>query len=286
MSTSGSGNGSGNGGGNQGGGGRGRKKDPGDVSQLVSSAVARGVLSPGSATLITGNLGPLVLAGAAGKALEDLTATDVTLITVLIDASSSIGDRGLEQAVRDGQNALVDAFDGARERDSVLLALWTFASDMDVLHSYVPVDEATRLDARNYHAGGATKLYDTWCDALAANVAYAQRLRDGGTPTRSVVVVVTDGEDVSSRRTASDCARLSKDLLASELFTLAFVGVGGNVDFAAIARSMGVPDGCVLVQKDATPAGLRRVFQLVSRSAVRASQGQVQPGVNAGFFVP
>lgn len=257
-----------------------------DVSQLFASAVATGVISPATSSLITGNLGPLVLAGAAGKALEDLSASDVTLVTVLIDASSSISSRGLEQAIRDGQNSLVEAFGGAKERDSILLALWTFSSDLDVLHSYVPVDQATRLDKKNYRASGSTRLYDTWCDALASNVAYAQRLRDGGTPTRSVVVVITDGEDVGSKRSTGDCARLSRDLLASELFTLAFVGVGTDVAFDQVARAMGLPDGCVLVQKDATPAGLRRTFQLVSRSAIRASQGRVQPGVNAGFFAP
>lgn len=270
------GNGSGN--------GNGGKKD--DVSQLFASAVATGVLSPATSGLITGNLGPMVLAGAAGKALEDITASDVTLVTVLIDASSSIASRRLEQAIRDGQNSLLDAFGGAKERDAILVACWTFNDDMDVLHSYVPVDDATRLDTKNYRGSGATKLYDTWCDALAANVAYAQRLRDGGTPTRSVVVVITDGEDVGSRRGTLECSKLSRDLLASEQFTLAFVGVGNDVDFDKVAKAMGVPAGCILVQKDATPTGLRKTFQLVSRSAIRASQGRVQPGVNAGFFGP
>ena len=263
-----------------------KKYDKDDLSQLMASAVAKGVLTPGTSTQITGNLGPLVVAGAAGRALEDITATDVTLVTVLIDASSSIKVRGLEQAIRDGQNSLVDAFSGAKEKDSVLLACWTFASDMDVVHSYVPVEDAVRLTARNYRGAGATKLYDTWCDALVANVAYAQRLRDGGTPARSVVVVITDGEDVGSQRSTSDCAKLSRELLASELFTLAFVGVGKDVNFDQVARAMGVPPGCVLVQRDATPSGLRKAFQLVSRSAIRASQGRVQPGVNAGFFAP
>jgi hypothetical protein len=40
------------------------------------------------------------------------------------------------------------------------------------------------------------------------------------------------------------------------------------------------------VQRDATATGLRKTFQLVSRSAIRASQGKVAPGVNAGFFSP
>ena len=52
---------------------------------------------------ITGNLGSVVVAGAAGKALEDITASDVTLITLLVDRSSSIGDRRLTVAVREGQ---------------------------------------------------------------------------------------------------------------------------------------------------------------------------------------
>lgn len=260
--------------------------DRDDVANAIATAVASGTLSPQSATMITGNLGGVVIAGAAGKALEDIAASDVTLVTVLIDKSSSIADTHLTQAVREGQNELVKAFRGAREKDSVLLALWTFDSAMDVVHSYLPADEAVLLDQKNYQPNGATSLYDTWCDALAANVAYAQRLRAGGTPCRSVVVVITDGADCGSHRGSSDCKRLSMDLLASEQFTLAFVGVGKDVDFKKVARAMGVPDACVLVQKDATPSALRRTFQMVSQSAIRLSQGRIQPGANAGFFTP
>lgn len=255
------------------------------LQDLFSGAVQAGVVSPATSTLLTGQLGPVVIAGAAGMATEDIVASDVTLVTILIDASSSIASSNLEQAVRDGQNALVDAFASARERDSILLALWTFNHDQEVVHAYVPVQDAVRLDASNYRGAGSTRLYDTWCDALAANVAYAQRLRDGGTPCRSVVVVITDGADYGSKRKARDCAALSRDLLASEQFVLAFVGVGDE-GFRDIARKMGIPDGCVAVQKDATPAGLRKVFQMVSQSAIRASQGLVRPGAQAGFFVP
>ena len=97
---------------------------------------------------------------------------------------------------------------------------------------------------------------------------------------------MTDGEGCGSKRTPADCARISRDLLASELFTLALVGVGTDVNFEHVAKSMGIPPGCILWERDATPSGLRRAFQLVSRSAVRASQGKIQPGAAAGFFVP
>lgn len=256
------------------------------LSNLFATAAAAGTLSAQTAQAITGSLGAIVIAGAAGKDAEDIAASDVTLVTLLVDASSSIHGRGLEDAVREGQNMLVDALSQSKERDAILLALWTFNDDLRVVHSYVGLDDVTRLDAKNYQAVGATKLYDTWCDALAANVAYAQRLRDAGTPCKSIAVVITDGEDVGSRRRAADCAALSRDLLASEQFTLAFVGVGSDVDFRAVAKAMGVPDGSVAVQADASPSAMRKVFRMVSQSAIRASQGLVKPGVAGGFFAP
>lgn len=257
-----------------------------DIEQLFQGAASAGTISSATQSLLSGHLGPLVVAGAAGLSLEDIEAADVTLITVLIDASSSIEHRGLEQAVRDGQKALLDAFAGSKEEGSILVALWTFADAPRVVHAYVPVGDATRLDKKNYRASGSTVLYDVWCDALASNVAYAEQLRSGGTPVRSVVVLVTDGEDTGSRRTAHECARISRDLLASEQFILAFVGVGSESDFTQVATAMGVPPGCIAVQKNTTPAALRDVFQMVSRSAIRASQGMVRPGVQAGFFGP
>lgn len=255
------------------------------LSSLLDAAAAEGVLS-NAPTVLTGNLGAVVLAGAAGTALEDIMAADVTLITVLIDASSSIEHSHLSKAVRDGQNTLVDALAATKEVDSILLALWTFHDQPRVHHSYVPVADATKLDAKSYRPGGSTALYDVWVSALTANVAYAQKLRDGGTPVRSVVVVITDGEDTTSHQSAAACARLSKDLLSSEQFVLAFVGVGNEADFRRVARSMGIPDGCVLVQAAASSHALRQVFDMVSRSAIRASQGLVRPGAQAGFFGP
>lgn len=255
------------------------------VSSLLTAAANSGTLSAATSQLLSGDLGAVVIAGAAGKDAEDIVASDVTLVTLLVDASSSIHSLGLEQAVREGQNLLVDALGATRERDAILMALWTFNDDLRVVHSYVGLDDVTRLDAQNYAGLGCTRLYDTWCDALTANVAYAQQLRASGTPCKSVVVVITDGDDVGSKRRASDCARISGDLLASEQFTLAFVGVGAS-DFATVARDMGVPDGCVAIQAQATAASMRNVFRMVSQSAIRASQGRVQPGPNAGFFTP
>ena len=256
------------------------------VTDLIAQAVSSGTLSASTSSMLLGDLGTVVIAGAAGMDLEALTATDVTLVTLLVDASSSIHSRDLEDAVRDGQNLVLESFAKSREKDNILVALWAFNDDVSVMHSYVPVDDAVRLDKTNYRGLGATRLYDVWCDALAANVAYAELLRESGTPCRSIVVVVTDGEDCGSKKNPSNCRALSSDLLASEQFVLAFVGVGNATDFGRLANSMGIPKGCVQVLANATPKALREVFRMVSQSAIRASQGAIKPGKSAGFFAP
>ena len=130
------------------------------MQNLISSAAVAGTISPATSSLLSGNLGAVVIAGAAGKDAEDIVASDVTLVTLLVDASSSIHDRQLEDAIREGQNLLVDALGDTRERESIPTALWTFNHDLNVVHSYVGLDDVTRLDAKNYAGLGATRLYD------------------------------------------------------------------------------------------------------------------------------
>ncbi len=251
-----------------------------DLNTLFDNAQSSGVLGGHSRGLLSGDLGAMVVAGAAGADLEDIEAAEVTLVTLLVDESSSIEGYGLTRAVQDGHRELVQALRSSDEADGLMLALWTFHGSRQVVHGYLPVEQAEPLTDARYRPRGCTSLYDAWCEALASNVAYAQQLRDGGAPVRSVVVVITDGEDTASKRRPADCRSLSRDLLASEQFVLAFVGLGADERaFRRVARDMGVPDDSVLVQ-GATPKAIREVFQTVSRSAIRASRGRI----GGGFF--
>ena len=255
---------------------------PMDLGSLFDGAVSSGVVSQSVVSSISGDLGSFVVAGAAGRDLEQLDASEVTLVTVMVDVSSSIFSYGLDGAVCTAQNTLLEQLREAPDADALLVSLWLFDCQQRVVHSYVPAADAVALDATNYTGGGATSLYDTWIDGLMANVAYAEQLRAGGTPCRSLAIVITDGEDTTSRKKAGHCARLTRDLLASERFTLAFVGVGKVVDFRKIARSMGLPDDCVAVDTNPTSESLERLLRQVSMAAVQLSMGTVQPG--QGFF--
>ncbi len=57
------------------------------LADLFNQAVDSGTLSSTISTLLTGDLDPVVIAGAAGIDAVTIQSSDVTLITVLIDAS-------------------------------------------------------------------------------------------------------------------------------------------------------------------------------------------------------
>ena len=254
------------------------------VKSVFAAASAEGVLSAASKDLLCINLDDNVLAGCAGIDLDDIEATEVTLVSLLLDDSGSM--RGFEKSVMDGHKELLDALKGSKQKEYFLVGMWAL-NGAGPIHSYVKVDDAVKLDASNYSATGCTPLYDKWCEMLAANVAYAQQLRASGTAVRSIAVVITDGRDEHSRKfRATDCARLAKDLLDSEQFILALVGVGDEPLFRDVGRQMGIPDGSVLVAGK-TASEIRKVFRLVSQSVIRASQANVNPvfAQNA-FFAP
>lgn len=255
-----------------------------DLETLFGQAAEGGILDIGSQQILVQNISANVIAGAAGKAADEIDATEITLVTAVIDDSGSISHARLADAVRGGQNAMVLALRASKQADTVLLAQWKLGHQAELLHSYVPLDQGLLLDDKNYRPRSGTALYDVWMDALASNVAYAQTLAATGTQVTSVALLITDGQDEHSHRhLARDCAKLAGDLLKTESWHLAFVGVGEKRKFRTIAEEMGFPDGSILVA-DATDSEIRKAINLASQSIVRASQGLVRPGRNSGFF--
>lgn len=251
-----------------------------DLNDILGNAVEEGVLSQGTMDLI--DLNDSIAIGSNGTDVNDVLATDVTLVTLVLDNSGSIGFSGLEEAVRTGQNEMLAAFQASKQKDSIRIAQW-YINENKPLHSYVGMDDAVKLDKSNYRAGGGTPLYDRAFEAIVSNVAYAQQLRDTGTPVTNVIVIMSDGLDEGSRKyKAGDCARLIKDVMR-EQFAVVFVGVGTKIDFEGVARDMGIPAGNVLTV-DATPSEIRKACQMVSQSTIRASQTTIDPSNNNAFF--
>lgn len=249
------------------------------MQELLASAQQEGVLSPGSIHALTVvDIGEQIQ-NALGTPADEVTASEVTLVTMLIDDSGSIRFRGNSQAVRDGHNAVLEALRGSKSRDAVLAH--TRYLNGNVLFPYVPLAEAAAMDSHNFNPEGGTPLYDETIVVLGTVLVKFQELSvQAGVPARTVTLIVTDGHDEHSPRhmggrgtTPAACASLVSDMLRSEQHIIAAMGIDdGATDFRQVFREMGIRDEWMITPGNSA-SEIRHAFAVFSRSSVRASQG-------------
>lgn len=249
--------------------------NPADLNALFQSAQQAGDLSAQGARVIQiVDVGAQIQAGLGIKP-DDVHASEVVLVTSLIDDSGSIRFASNAQLVRDGHNLIVDSLSGSKQSTGVLMH--TRYLNGTVLYQYCTLPQVVRMDRHNYDPIGATPLYDQTAVVLGTVLAKKQEFEDAGTPTRTITVIVTDGHDEGSRglRTPEEVQPLVKDLLAkSEQNIICAMGIddGGTTDFRDIFSRMGILDRWIITPQN-SPSEIRKAFQVISQSAVRASQG-------------
>jgi hypothetical protein len=253
------------------------KDDDDKVKKLLDDAHARGALSTRSLhALDVVDVGAQIQAG-LGVTIDDVTASEVVLLTMMPDDSASIAQAGNTDAVRDGHNFVIAALQASKQSGEVLAH--TRYLNGHVLCPYTALDHAVAMTAANYDPRLGTPLFDQTCVVLGTVIAKAQELAQAGIAVRTVTLIITDGGDYGSRRCKpGDVEALVADMLAQENHIIAAMGIDdGTTDFRKVFRSMGIPDRWVLTPGNSA-GEIRRAFQVFSRSAVRASQGAAQLG--------
>jgi uncharacterized protein YegL len=237
-------------------------------------------LSHQSIDLMVQNLDGQAGLGCVGAQVDDLNTDDVTLLTILVDSSGSMG--GVRAEVVDAFNQMCRALSDSKAKDSILMSAWTFNDKPKLLFSYTPIDSVKDLTATQYHPDGATSLYDAVMDGFTGIIGYGQDLRNNGIRTRCIVVVISDGADNSSGHTASAVKTVAQDLIRQEFYTLAFVGLGDPNTFKQIAGEMGFNETLTIGN---TASEIRRALNMISGSVIKTSQGMINPNSNS-FFNP
>lgn len=247
--------------------------DTANLDDLFASARNEGSISDESFRLLNlPDLGAKIQQG-LGVRVDDIPASEVLLVSLLIDDSGSIHAAGNEPLVIEGHNTIVQALGESKQRSGVVIH--TRYLNGTVLYPYTPLDQAVVMDSRNYSALGGTPLYDETVAILGTVLAKTQEFFDSGVPARSITVIVTDGEDAhSARHRARDVKRIVEDMLRSETHIVAAVGLeNGRTDFRKVFRDMGIEDRWILTPGN-TKSEIRQAFRLVSQTAVRTSQGR------------
>jgi hypothetical protein len=227
--------------------------------------------------LTADTLGPAIMAGLGDVQLDDINTAEVLLVTLLLDDSGSIRFNSNAQVVRDGHNVIIDSLKGAKQSASVLISCRYLNNDyptnQGVLYPYVMLDTAPLLDSQNYNPNGGTPLHQQTAITLTGVAAKMAEFEQGGVAARAVTVIVTDGADNGPYNpSVQDVNRIVTGLLRTEQHIIAGMGIDdGYTDFRQVFGDMGIPAEWILTPGN-SQSEIRRAFQTVSQSAVRASQ--------------
>lgn len=244
------------------------------TSTDLTSLFAASGLDPaatGALDLAADTLGPGIMDGLGVVALDDITTSEVMLVGLLIDDSSSIRmASGNTEAVRQGHNDMLAALKGSKSAATILVSCGFL--NRGVLYPYVPLDKAPDLTTHNYNPAGGTPLYERTLTMLGAAIAKTAEFEQGGVAVTTVSYVLTDGGATDYQFQAADVRKIVEGMLRTESHIVGAMGIDdGYTDFRQVFTEMGIRPEWILTPSN-NPSEIRRAFGTISRSAVRASQ--------------
>jgi hypothetical protein len=236
-----------------------------------------------SMTQIVNTLGANINAGLGTIQVDDIGTSEVILLTEVLDDSTSMS--GNAQEARDGHNLVLKSLRESKQQAAVLSSCWTL--NRGVLYPYVDLSQAPDLDAVNYNPGGITPLYDTIAIVLTAVAAKVAEFEQAGVDVRAITYFTTDGADYGSTKKAREVKPIVEALLATEQHIIAGVGIEDHTtNFKSVFANLGLLPNWVLTPGN-SPSEIRKAFNVVSQSAVRASQtASFSQTAMSGFGAP
>lgn len=216
--------------------------------------------------------------GYSGERLENLGATEYTLVTIVQDESPSVSRFKLEM-----EKALIEVIKACKfspRADNLMLRLVTFADDMTEFHGFKLL-ETCNLDDYNdcLKCHGLTALFEATDSAVQAMGSYATQLADNDFMTNGIAFIVTDGIDNTSNTASPASVKKSLEKLIQNeaLESMVTVLVGVNVEdpqtlryLEEFQRAAGLTQFVAI--KEANAKTLAKLAEFVSKSISAQSQ--------------
>ena len=172
------------------------------------------------------------------------------LVNVILDKSGSMASKTND--VIEGFNAYIAGL-GKEDQVNYLFSLTLFDTQVAYRHVAIPLPEVKKLDSRSYLPGGNTALND------AIGITVRKVEADQPKVDKVVTVIMTDGEENSSREWTHDAVRgLIEQKEKEGSWTFVFLGAG--LDAWHQGRSYGVQQANVAQYRaDQYPAAFEAI---------------------------
>lgn len=216
----------------------------------------------------------------SGTRPENLGATEYTLVTIVVDETSSVAAFA-DELLRTVQS-IVAACRRNPRADNLMVRLVRFNHDQTEVHGFKPLPAIDPAAYDRFRPNGMTALYDATYAAVGATLTYAAVLSAQDFDVNGAIYIVTDGADnQSATRPALIADKIRAAEQGDDIESLITVLVGlkdpaaGESD-SVVRHLTGFQKAANLTRYvdvgDATPERLARLASFVSRSIGSQSQ--------------
>ena len=203
-----------------------------------------------------------------------MSAPVQTDITIVLDRSGSMGNV-IGATIRGFNGFLADQ---RKLPGAACLTLVQFDDQYEVTYEAIPLDEAPELDYKTFQPRGSTGLLDAIGKTIRATNTRLHALPAGQAPPQVILVILTDGQENSSREFAR---ALVSDMIKhqQQAHGWQFVFLGANQDAVTEARTLGISAGAAMTFSS-DKRGALAAFAAVSRGmeSYRKSGQKQLPG--------
>jgi uncharacterized protein YegL len=181
----------------------------------------------------------------------------------VIDVSPSIN--AYVQHLNHAFNDFVTTMQKSHVADKLLVSLIEFNEKVKVRNGFQPITQLNPIQFTP--SGSGTALYDATLKGLENAIQYRTNLEASGVLTKTLLFVITDGEDNSSKSLAKRVKIEMEAVISKEQNAFSFVsilfGVGNATSFQKAQQEMGIQ---YLAQVGTSGDEIKRMIGFISQS--------------------
>lgn len=232
----------------------------------------------------------------SGEQLEDLGSDVFTLVN--ISADSSYSTQGFEEVIRKAVAKVILDCSKMPMSKSILIRVCEFSGyDVQEIVGFTQVNKLLSYDwSAHFQSSGSTPLHDATIEGIEACSNYGQKLQESYYQSNALNVVITDGEENTSRKypydqVSSVADQIEKIKMKETLDSLKTILVGLNRDSDSSMTTYldrfftNTKIDQYVEAKDSDSTDFARLGGFISQSVSSTSQqlGSGQPSANLSF---
>lgn len=193
---------------------------------------------------------------------------NTTELVFILDRSGSM--QGLESDTIGGFNSMIEK--QRKDAGKAYINTYLFDDISEVLHDRVEISDIQPMTSDDYTVRGMTALFDAIGGAIEHISSIHKALNDEDVPSRTMFIIITDGQENASRKYGCDEIKKKIEVLKQDN-GWEFLFIGANIDAIGTASMFGI-DSNRAVNYRADDVGTSIIYDTISATISELRAGE------------